>query len=131
MPTLDFAINPNAPRPSNMGGPGQAIFLTGDPVKGAEIFAANCVACHGVEGKGGVANPGSTEGVVPTLNPMEDKIKDEDERAYAYNLALFIQNGSTPKGSSPTFSMPAWGVLESLSQQQIADVIAYLIKLNP
>ncbi len=128
-PTFAFAINPNAPRPANPGGPGEAIFLTGDPAKGAEIFAANCAACHGAEGKAGVPNPGSKEGVVPTLNPITPLLKDADKQAFAYNLDLFLQNGSNPPGAA--LQMPAWGALESLSQQQIADVIAYIIELNP
>ena len=39
-------ISSGVPRPSNPGGPGDAINLTGDPNSGAQIFATNCVTCH-------------------------------------------------------------------------------------
>src|SRR5512133_1961797 len=40
-------------RPSNPGGPGDAIKLKGDAATGAQIFAARCAACHGDQGKQG------------------------------------------------------------------------------
>jgi mono/diheme cytochrome c family protein len=56
-------------RPSNPGGPGAAIDLTGDATSGQQIFATNCQTCHNAEGKGGIPNPGSTDGTVPSPNP--------------------------------------------------------------
>ena len=50
---------------------------------------------------------------------------------FVTNLDLFVQHGSTPAGPGPTFSMPPWGDSGKLTQQQIADVIAYVISLNP
>ena len=119
------------PHPSNPGGPGQAVSLTGDANSGQQIFAANCVPCHAAEGKGGVANPGSTHGTVPALNPIDPALKNSDKTIFATNLDLFIEHGSTPAGPGPTFSMPPWGDKGALTPQQIADVIAYLISLNP
>lgn len=116
-------------RPSNPGGVGEAVNLTGDATKGAEIFSANCVACHGEEGKGGVANPGAAEDV-PALNPIDPTLVSSDYKTFASNLDLFIEHGSTPEGSSPTFSMLAFGDNKSLTPQEIADVIAYVISLN-
>lgn len=118
------------PHPSNPGGPGQAVTITGDPVSGATIFAANCSTCHGEAGKGEVPNPGSDRGVVPTLNPIDPLLKGADAKAFVMNIDLFIQHGSTPKGPNPFRTMPAWGDQNGLTQQQIADVIAYLISLN-
>jgi mono/diheme cytochrome c family protein len=123
-------VAPAIPRPSNPGGPGEAVTLKGDAAAGAQVFSANCVACHGVEGVGGVPNPGSADGTVPPLNPIDPLLKDPDYKIFAANLDLFLQHGSTPAGPSPVFSMPAWGDLGALTQQQIADVIAYLISLN-
>ncbi len=120
----------NVARPSNPGGPGEAVNLNGDAAAGAQVFAANCVSCHGVEGVGGFANPGSADGTIPMLNPINPTLKDADYKTFAFNLDLFLQHGSTPAGTSPVFSMPAWGDLGALTQQQIADVIAYLISLN-
>jgi mono/diheme cytochrome c family protein len=119
------------PRPSNPGGPGQAINLTGNPSTGATVFTDNCATCHGEAGKGGVPNPGSTRGTVPTLNPINPNLKGTDVKAFATNIDLFIQHGSTPTGPNPFRTMPAWGDQNALTQQQIADVIAYLISLNP
>ncbi len=116
-------------RPSNPGGPGPALELKGDPGKGAQVFT-NCVPCHGNQGKGGVANPGSTDGTVPSLNPIDPTIANSDPTVFAYNVDLFVEHGSTPDGPNPTFKMPAWGDSNALVPQQIADVIAYVINLN-
>jgi mono/diheme cytochrome c family protein len=121
----------NIPRPSNLGGPGEAVNLIGDSATGAELFAANCVPCHGAEGVGGIANFGSTEGTVPALNPVDPRLKDPDYITFATNLDLFLEHGSTPAGTNPIFQMPPWGASGTFSQQQIADVIAYVISLNP
>jgi mono/diheme cytochrome c family protein len=117
-------------RPSNPGGPGPAATLVGDAQNGAQIFATNCVACHGAEGKGGINNPGSKDGTVPPLNPIDDTLKSADSKVFAYNIDLFIEHGSTPEGSNPTLKMLAWGDQKTLTPQQIADVIAYVISLN-
>ena len=117
-------------RPSNPGGSGQAIDLTGDANSGQQVFATNCQTCHNADGKGGVPNPGSADGTVPALNPIDPTLKDPDTKTFATNLDLFIEHGSTPEGNNPTFSMPPWGDKKALTPQQIADVIAYVISLN-
>jgi mono/diheme cytochrome c family protein len=117
-------------KPSNPGGPGAAIGLTGDAAKGATIFTANCVSCHGDKGVGGVANPGSTDGTVPALNPVDSTMVNADAKAFATNLDLFIEHGSTPSGSAPTLSMLPFGDNKTLTPQEIADVLAYVISLN-
>lgn len=117
-------------RPSNPGGPGEAIKLTGNPQKGAEIFNANCVSCHSTEGKGGIPNPGSADGTVPALNPIDPTLKSQDYKTFATNIDLFMQHGSTPEGNNPPLRMTAFGDQNILTQQQIADVIAYVINLN-
>ncbi len=117
-------------RPSNSGGPGAAATLTGDAAAGQVIFDANCVRCHGQEGKGGITNPGSDDGTVPSLNPIDDTLVSKDYGTFAYNLDLFLEHGSTPSGTSPILSMPNWGDSGKLKPQQIADVIAYVISLN-
>ena len=117
-------------RPSNSGKPGAAATITGDAMAGAKIFAANCMPCHGGEGKGGIPNPGSADGAVPPLNPIDKTMVSKDPKVFAYNIDLFIQHGSTPDGSNPAIKMPAWGSDNMLKQQQLADVIAYIISLN-
>jgi S-disulfanyl-L-cysteine oxidoreductase SoxD len=126
---------PTAPsdvaRPSNPGGPGDAVNLTGDATVGQTLFSSLCSACHGTEGKQGIENPGSDDGTVPPLNPIDSTLVNADYKTYATNVDLFIQHGSTPAGSAPAKSMPAWGDQKTITQQQIADVIAYIISLNP
>lgn len=119
--------DPNAPKPSNPGGTGKALTLTGDAVAGAEIFSTTCAGCHGVEGKGGVQNPGGEEDV-PALNPA-DEFYNADAAVFAANLDLFIEHGSTP-GGKPALVMDSYGDKDTLTDQQIADVIAYIISLN-
>jgi mono/diheme cytochrome c family protein len=118
-------------RPSNPGGPGPAVDLTGDKNAGKLIFATNCSVCHMPEGVGGHVNPGSDDGTIPALNPIDETLKDPDYKTFASNIDLFIEHGSKPAGANPVFQMPAWGDLKLLTPQQIADVIAYVISLNP
>jgi mono/diheme cytochrome c family protein len=110
--------------------PGPAVNLTGDATRGAQVFATNCVACHGPQGKGGVANPGSSDGSVPPLNPIDPQIANKDVNVFTTNVDLFVEHGSTPEGPNPTLKMPAWGDSKALSPQQIADVLAYIVSLN-
>jgi len=117
-------------RPNASGGPGDAINLTGDPQAGEQIFITNCQKCHGTEGKGGVLNPGSDDGTVPALYPIDSTLVSSEYKTFSYNLDLFLQNGSIPAGESAVDMMPAWGAQKVLTQQQIADVIAYIISLN-
>jgi mono/diheme cytochrome c family protein len=125
--------DPNAPKPSNPGGTGEAVNLTGDKAAGETVFKANCVTCHGDEGKVGIANPGSTDGTVPSLNPIDPGLVNTDPKVFAANLDLYLQNGSTPEaaaGATPAQVMKAFGSSGALTQQQIADVIAYVMSLN-
>ena len=122
---------PEPAKPSNPGGPGAAINLTGDAKSGAQIFVDNCKKCHGDEGKGGINNPGSTDGTIPPLNPIDETLINKDPKVFATNLDLFIEHGSTPGGTSPKEKMTAFGDEKKLQPQQIADVIAYVISLNP
>lgn len=137
--------NPLAPLPSG-GNPefapvpgvdhtknGAAAGMHGNPTAGQSVFTQNCVACHAAEGKGGIPNPGSEDSTVPPLNPIDPGFKASakgDPGVFAREIDLFIQHGSRPDGSNPVFSMPAWGDGNRLTQQQIADVEAYVMQLN-
>ncbi len=122
--------DPNAAKPSKEGPTGKALTLKGDPASGKAIFDSNCASCHGPEGKGGVDNPGSEDGTVPPLNPIDETLVNKDAKVFAANLDLFLEHGSTPAGSSPSKMMLPFGDSSILEPQQIADVIAYVISLN-
>jgi mono/diheme cytochrome c family protein len=117
-------------RPSIAGGPGPAVDLTGDAKAGETEFKQICEPCHGPQGKGGVSNPGTDDGTVPPLNPIDDTIVSPDYKTFATNIDLFVEHGSRPEGDTAALIMPAWGDLKVLTPQQIADVIAYVISLN-
>ncbi len=117
------------PEPSNPGAPGPAVNLTGDVTAGEVVFKASCVTCHGEEGKGGVANPGGTEDV-PALNPIDPGLITKDAKTNTTNIDLFLEHGSKPEGDNPAKVMTAFGDQKTLTAQQIADVIAYVLSLN-
>ncbi len=118
-------------RPSNGGAPGVAITLSGNAANGQALFSTTCTPCHGPQGTKGTANPGSDDGSVPALNPIDPTIVNADLKVFATNVDLFLEHGSTPEGSSPALKMPGFGDTQALTPQQIADIIAYVISLNP
>ncbi len=111
-------------------GPAIAQNLKGDATAGAKVFVDNCEKCHGKDGAKGIDNPGSTDGTVPVLNPIDEAFSTKDAKAFAAQIDAFVEHGSTPEGSSPKNVMDAWGDSGKLTPQQIADVIAYVISLN-
>ena len=104
--------------------PGKAVNLTGDPVAGQKVYEGYCKSCHGPAGTGGVVNPGSDDGTVPELNPIDMDFKDPTA------MDLVIEHGSKPEGADTVTKMPAFGDEGALKPQQIADVIAYVLSLN-
>jgi mono/diheme cytochrome c family protein len=117
----------------NITGAGPASGIIGDATAGAVKFKANCAICHGNSGIGGIDNPGSNDGTVPPVNPIDPGfIADAsgDPAIFAHDLDLFLQHGSRPAGNAPLLSMPAWGDHGLLSQKDIADVEAYVMALN-
>jgi mono/diheme cytochrome c family protein len=104
--------------------PGKAVSLTGDPVAGKVVYDSYCKSCHGEAGAGGVNNPGSDDGTVPELKPIDNDFKDTTA------MDLVIEHGSTPSGVDTTTKMPAFGDEGTLKPQQIADVIAYILQIN-
>jgi mono/diheme cytochrome c family protein len=107
-----------------------AMNIVGDAGRGGTLFERDCTACHGPNGTDNVPNPGSDDGKVPPLNPIDPELASSDPQVFVRNIDPFIQNGSTPEGSNPQLRMPAYGDSGSLSQQEIADIEAYVLKLN-
>ena len=92
------------------------LFRTAEAVRGEEVFQTYCAQCHGPKGEGdGPAARG--------LEPNPAKLARMDLNAmdlqYLYEIVYF---GGTAVGKSHL--MPDWGT--TLSERQIADVIAYL-----
>ena len=75
-----------------------------DAQRGARIYAATCVVCHGDNGQGGTA---------PALNDPA-KLQQFDNEWYAETIAT----------GRPAQGMPVWGSV--LSPQQIGDLVALI-----
>lgn len=109
---------------------GRAAFIIGSVQNGVDLYNEQCLSCHGVAGKGGLPNPGSDDGTVPPLGPIDRKLYNADPRVFAANIDKIIQHGSMPSGPHPALHMPAWGDTRSLTQEEISNLEAYILKLN-
>ncbi|MBM4425376.1 MAG: c-type cytochrome [Chloroflexi bacterium] len=91
-------------------GVGVALAQTGDPKRGAELYAANCAVCHGADAQGRIG---------ATLSKDFSSI----------NEAAFLQE-TISNGIEGT-RMPAWSEANGgpLSDQDIADIAAYVAGL--
>ena len=116
--------------PGPHGPPEAASFVIGSVELGIILFRQNCEPCHGPQGKGKVPNPGSTDGTVPPLNPIDPALFSKDAQTFVNNVDPYIQHGSTPEGPNPALRMLPFGDSESLTQQMIANVEAYVLDLN-
>ncbi len=127
---LPKAATPQIPASGKQGPPGKAATLIGNRKQGETLFTANCQSCHGPKGTDKVPNPGSDDGTVPPLNPLDPKLVNKNPSVFAANIDRIIQHGSRPDGPNPVLSMPNWGDGKTLSQQKIADLEAYIMYLN-
>ncbi len=119
-----------SPDLADHGVPGKAAFIIGSAEHGADLFSKNCSPCHGPEGKTNVPNPGSDEGKVPDLNPIDRELFSADAQTFAENIDRYVQHGSVPPGPHPVIRMPVFGDSDALTQQEIANLEAYLLRLN-
>jgi hypothetical protein len=106
------------------------VSIIGSADHGELLFEQTCTACHGQRGSGKVPNPGSSDGSVPSLNPVDKDIFNADPKMFAETIDRYIQHGSRPEGPSPSLVMLPFGDTRALTQQQIADVEVYVMKLN-
>ncbi len=125
-----FADRSRIPASGKQGPPAEAASLAGDWKRGQALFKKRCEPCHGPRGTDKVKNPGSGDGTVPPLNPIDPALADKTPSAFAANIDRIIQHGSIPDGPNPALFMPDWGDSRALSQRQIADVEAYVMRLN-
>jgi ubiquinol-cytochrome c reductase cytochrome b subunit len=112
------------------GRAGQAAYMIGNATHGGDIFQQKCASCHGQEGADHVPNPGSSEGFIPSLNPVDKDLFSPDPETFAKNIDVFIQHGATPAGPHPQFHMLPFGDEHQLTQQEIANTEAYILQLN-
>jgi ubiquinol-cytochrome c reductase cytochrome b subunit len=126
------AIHGLGPLPpgSFLGPPGRAASVIGSGEHGAVLFRLYCASCHGPEGKGGITNPGSAGGTIPPLSPIDRKFYSSDPQTFANNIDRILQYGSIPKGPMPEKKMLEFGMTNSLTQEEIADLEAYLLERN-
>jgi len=133
-PTAKVLVPPAAPPTSGVTGPHgppeAASFIIGNVELGATIFHQDCEACHGPQGKDKVPNPGSTGGTVPSLNPVDPFLFNKNAQTFINSIDPYIQHGSIPDGPNPALRMLPFGDSESLTQQMIANVEAYVLRLN-
>ncbi|MDX6517085.1 MAG: cytochrome c oxidase cbb3-type subunit [Gaiellaceae bacterium] len=106
----------------------------------AHGFQANCAQCHGVNAQGGVRKnflpPGSKpdakpiDWVVPSLNTVfiRQMVDQKKSAKDAYNFVY-----ETISKGRPGTPMPTWGLGYGgpMNDQQIEDVINYLISIQP
>ena len=116
--------------PGPHGPPQEASFAIGNVELGATIFHQSCETCHGAQGKGKVPNPGSANGTVAPLSPIDPTLFNKNAQTFVNNIDPYIQHGSVPEGPNPVLHMLPFGDSESLTQQMIANVEAYVLHLN-
>ena len=95
--------------------------LPGDPSKGATLYAQNCATCHGSALEGGIG---------AVLNPIEKLPGVTDALDPAFLIDI-ITNGRTYQPGDPKqTNMPAKGGNQSLTDQDVKDLAAYIIEQN-
>jgi mono/diheme cytochrome c family protein len=98
--------------------------------RGRAVYAGyGCSLCHGVDGKGGFANPNAeTDGKVPGVVFVAEGYTRSE-------LRRLLQNG-TPQvgradqnGPRPPYRMPGWS--GQMREDEVADLVEYLFGLYP
>ena len=94
--------------------------VAGDAAAGEEIFAATCSSCHGADAEG-------VDGLGKTLAPSD--FVDETSSA---DLVIVVTDGRPVDDPDNTTGilMPPKGGNPSLTDEDIADVVAYIKSLN-
>lgn len=92
----------------------------GDAANGAKIYATACVACHGPDAKG-------VTGLGKDLTTSEWMAQQTDEQ-----LIEFIKRGRDASDPLNTtgIAMPPKGGNPAMTDQEIADIVAYLRSIH-
>jgi mono/diheme cytochrome c family protein len=100
--------------------PAKGVPAKGNAVAGKAIFNVKCIACHKVDGTGGIKLTGN-----PTPNWKDPKVWADPKRknvdAYMRDC---ITNGKLPSG------MVAWGKTGQIKPADIENLIAYIHVLS-
>jgi len=112
-----------------LGPPELAAGMIGNIAHGDLLFLRNCESCHGINGRGGVSNPGSLSGEVPPLNPIDRGLYNKNPQIFANNIDRIIQHGSIPPGT-PALKMFDYGDSHTLTQKEVSHLEAYILHLN-
>ena len=100
--------------------PAKGVPAKGNAVAGKAVFNVKCIACHKVDGTGGIKLTGN-----PTPNWKDPKIWADPKRknADAY-MRDCITNGKLPSG------MVAWGKTGQVKPADVENLIAYIHVLS-
>jgi mono/diheme cytochrome c family protein len=104
-----------SPANSSAGAPPYASTESGDANRGAQLYAANCQSCHGVEGKGGPAAGSIVDASYLSL------VSDQYLRT--------ITIAGRPDWSHPNWKQYPGG--QPLTSNQVSDLVAWLTSKRP
>lgn len=98
--------------------------------RGREVYyQRGCVACHGLEGKGGVTNLNAkTHEEIPALIYVKDSYK-EDWLVKKIEEGVAQIDRMDPRKPAPPLRMPAWR--GKLDDAELHDLCRYLFSLYP
>lgn len=100
-----------------------APYVVGNAEHGATLFTDFCESCHGPKGNG----EGTGAVLGPAIGPIDAEFISAVPQEFAVNIDEIIQEGSFSKGK---VLMPPFGASSTMTQPQIADVEAYVLRLN-
>ncbi|MDW8186008.1 MAG: cytochrome c [Anaerolineae bacterium] len=107
--------------PSTPASPPVVAALQGNPEKGKELFLGSCASCHGADAKGlpGLGKDLTTSTFVKQQTDVQ--------------LLEFIKKGrpATDPANTTGVDMPPKGGNPALTDQDLADIIAFIRTLNP
>ena len=80
--------------------------LIGNPDTAACSSPRAACPAMGFKARAAFPTPGSDDGTVPPLNPIDRELVDPDPDTFVSKIDPFPQHGSTPAGPKPALAMP-------------------------